>query len=310
MPGKPPASSSTRSVERALALLAAVCTGGTDTLVELARLVELPVSTTLRLLRTLERDEFVTRSEGGGYRPGPRMMQLGARALSHEHLVPLSRPVLDELVAATGESAYLSVPGPGLSALYLAMAQGTHSVRHAGWVGREFPLAGSAAGTVLMGRTPQRGWTSIASGIEPDVTAIAAPVTGPGGVVAALSVVGPTYRLDAAAIGRFGPLLSRLAGRLGQCLGTDPAGVSRPDLICPPEDHPGHPGNLPPDPTDREGGPSDQTGHRRPPNKSRTGGPPTRRHHPEPDAAPLPASDSADPAADPADPSTMHREQR
>ncbi|GAB6900407.1 IclR family transcriptional regulator [Kineosporia succinea] len=226
MPGKPPASpSSTRSVERALALLAAVCTGGprgADTLVELSRLVGLPVSTTLRLLRTLERDQFVTRSEGAGYRPGPRMMQLGARALSHEHLVPLSGPALNELVAATGESAYLSVPGPGTTALYLAMAPGTHSVRHAGWVGRAFPLAGSAAGSVLLGRTPERGWTSIASGIEPDVTAVAAPVTGPGGVVAALSIVGPTYRLDGSAIGRFGPLLTRLATQLGLQLGAGP----------------------------------------------------------------------------------------
>ncbi|GLY31129.1 transcriptional regulator [Kineosporia sp. NBRC 101731] len=222
MPGKPPASSSTRSVERALALLAAVCTGGPGPLVELARLVGLPVSTTLRLLRTLEQDQFVTRAESGGYRPGPRMMQLGAQALSHEHLVPLSRPALNELVAATGESAYLSVTGPGATALYLAMAQGTHSVRHAGWVGRAFPLAGSAAGSVLLGRTPQKGWTSIASGIEPDVTAVAAPVTGPGGVAAALSIVGPTYRLDESAIGRFGPLLTHLAAELGAQLGGDP----------------------------------------------------------------------------------------
>ncbi len=246
MPGKPPASSSTRSVERALALLAAVCTGGTDTLVELARLVGLPVSTTLRLLRTMERDQFVTRSAGGGYRPGPRMMQLGARALSHEHLIPLSRPALNELVAATGESAYLSVAGPGQTALYLAMAQGTHSVRHAGWVGRAFPLAGSAAGTVLLGHTPEKGWTSIASGIEPDVTAVAAPVTGPGGVVAALSIVGPTYRLDRTAVGRFGPLLTRLSAGLGQHLGGDPEpGHPEPGHSQPGHPEPGHPASHP-----------------------------------------------------------------
>ncbi|MCE0535935.1 IclR family transcriptional regulator [Kineosporia rhizophila] len=243
MPGKPPASSSTRSVERALALLAAVCTGGNegcDTLVELARLVDLPVSTTLRLLRTLEQDQFVARADSGGYRPGPRMMQLGARALSHEHLVPLSRPALDELVAATGESAYLSVPGPGQSALYLAMAQGTHSVRHAGWVGRSFPLDGSAAGTVLLGQTPEQGWTSIASGIEPDVTAVAAPISGPGGVVAALSIVGPTYRLDQDAVGTFGPLLTRLAHGLSEHIG-GPAQTSLPAEAGPGGTSPGKP---------------------------------------------------------------------
>jgi len=250
MPGKPPAGSSTRSVERALALLAAVCTTGCGTLVELARLVDLPVSTTLRLLRTLEQGQFVTRSDGSSYRPGPRMMQLGARALSHEHLIPLSRRALNELVAATGESAYLSVPGPGRSALYLAMAQGTHSVRHAGWVGRSFPLDGSAAGAVLLHPDTEPGWTSIASGIEPDVTAIAAAVVGPGGVIAALSIVGPTYRLDRAAIERFGPLLRSLGDDLGHRIGSadpDHPETSLPGMVFASDDSPA-PADHPPPP--------------------------------------------------------------
>ncbi len=92
-------------------------------------------------------------------------------------------------------------------------------MRHAGWVGRSFPLDGSAAGTVLLGQTPEQGWTSIASGIEPDVTAVAAPISGPGGVVAALSIVGPTYRLDQDAVGTFGPLLTRLAHGLSEHIG-------------------------------------------------------------------------------------------
>ena len=220
--GKPPAISSTRSVERALTLLATVCGGQASTLAECARLTELPASTALRLLRTLEQGEFVARDdEGGGYRPGPRMVQLGARALAHEQLIPLCLPALQNLVDATGESAYLSVRGPGASSLYIAMVEGTHSIRHASWIGRTVPIEGSAAGTVLLGRIPDRGFVTLRSGVEQDVTAIAAPIRRPGGVVGALSVVGPDYRMDHATAERYGQLLAAEARTVARSLGVE-----------------------------------------------------------------------------------------
>jgi IclR family acetate operon transcriptional repressor len=221
MPGKPPAISSTRSVERALTLLATVCSGQGSTLAECARLTDLPASTTFRLLRTLERGEFITRDETGCYRAGPRMVQLGAQALAHEQLVPLCRPALENLVAVTGESAYLSVRGPGSSSLYVAMVEGTHSIRHAGWVGRTVPLEGSAAGAALLDRVPETGYITLRSGVEHDVTAIAAPVRRPGGVAGALSIVGPDYRLGRAAAERYGQLLCAEACAVAESLGIE-----------------------------------------------------------------------------------------
>jgi DNA-binding IclR family transcriptional regulator len=222
MPGKPQAMpSSTRSVERALTLLATVCGGQASTLAECARLTDLPASTTFRLLRTLEQGEFISRDDTGSYRAGPRMVQLGAQALAHEQLIPLCLPALQGLVAATGESAYLSVRGPGATSLYIAMVEGTHSIRHASWVGRTIPLEGSAAGAVLLDRVPERGYVTLRSGVERDVTAIAAPLRRPGGVVGALSIVGPDYRLDEATAERYGHLLSTQAGAVARSLGSE-----------------------------------------------------------------------------------------
>ncbi|MCW4466311.1 IclR family transcriptional regulator [Glutamicibacter sp. MNS18] len=209
---------STRTVERALQLLGSVCDAGFLTLADAARGTDLSASTALRLLRTLESTGYVRKDEDGAYRPGLRIVQLGAQALSHESIISLATPALERIVDATGESAYVIVRahhGPGGDqGLYLAMREGTHSVRHASWVGRTVPLEGSAAGVVLTGEIPAPGYVVVDRGVEADVTAISAPVsvqthaadgtvTGTR-VIAALSVVAPSYRMNPEKIAAIG----------------------------------------------------------------------------------------------------------
>ena len=98
------AEASTRTVERALALLATICERGSANLADSARDCDLAPSTALRLLRTLESTGFVAKDDLGVYRPGGRMIQLGAAALSSESLTDLAKPMMEKLVAQTGES--------------------------------------------------------------------------------------------------------------------------------------------------------------------------------------------------------------
>ena len=205
---------STRTVERALSLLADVCEKGNTSLADAARAVDLSPSTALRLLRTLESSGFVRRDDTGSYRAGTRLMQLGARALGHESLIDLTHDEMLALAASTGESVYLSVAGHADSALYISIVEGSHSVRHTNWIGRTIPLEGSAAGVVLRGDTPDAGFVVIERGIERDVTAIAAPITASGRVVAVLSILVPSYRMDAASAHECGALLATTARRL------------------------------------------------------------------------------------------------
>lgn len=213
---EPSGSGSTRTVERALELLAQVCAERSISLSECARRADLPTSTALRLLRTLEQADFVSRSEQGHFAAGARLIQLGASALSRESLVPLSQPSLRRLVASSGESAYVSVRGPGSTALYAGMVEGTHSVRHSSWVGRTVPLSGTAVGLALAGKVPEVGYVGLRSAVEPDVTAIAAPIRRPDGVVGALSLVGPTYRIDDDQLVGYGELVAAEAHRISQ----------------------------------------------------------------------------------------------
>lgn len=205
---------STRTVERALSLLADVCEKGSTTLADAARAVDLAPSTALRLLRTLEASGFVRRDAEGSYRAGSRLMQLGAQALGNESLIDLCHDEMVALEAETAESVYLSVEGHADSALYIAIVEGSHSVRHANWVGRTIPLEGSAAGLVLRGATPEPGFVVIERGIERDVTAVAAPITAAGRVVAVLSILVPTYRMSDPAAQQCGELLAAAARRL------------------------------------------------------------------------------------------------
>jgi IclR family acetate operon transcriptional repressor len=198
---------STRTVERALALLASICDHGGANLVDSARDCDLAPSTALRLLRTLETTGFVTKEEFGTYRPGSRIIQLGAQALSNQSLIDLARPAMEKLVADTGESVYLSVEGHGATALYISIVEGTHSVRHTSWVGRTVPLDTSAAGHALRGEVPADGYVVIERGVEADVTAIACPVYSEARIVGALSLVVPSYRLTASKTVQYGRLL-------------------------------------------------------------------------------------------------------
>jgi IclR family acetate operon transcriptional repressor len=214
--------SSTRTVERALALLSEVCTREAVTLTECARETALPASTALRLLRTLETAGFVTRDEAGSFRAGPVMTSLGATALGRNELARLAAPALDRIGAQTKESAYLSVRGVNDTAIYIAVVEGTHAVRHTSWIGRTVPMEGLAVGRVFSGDVPDIGYVAGRDRMEPDVTAIVAPLRFPGGIAGALSVLGPTYRIDETTMHAYGRIVADEAAALSRLLGFPP----------------------------------------------------------------------------------------
>lgn len=201
------ADNTTRTAERALTLLSVVCERGAVTLGDAAKAADLSPSTALRLLRTLESTAFVRRDESSTYRPGTAIVRLGVLALSHESLVALCHEPMNRVVEQTGESAYLSVPAPGRQGLYIAIVEGTHSVRHANWVGRRFPVDSSASGRVLEGLTDESDYCVVSDGVEQDVTAIAVPIRVGDSVVGALSVVVPSYRVTPESIERMAQVL-------------------------------------------------------------------------------------------------------
>lgn len=199
----PPSLHVSRSAERALGLLDTVVQAGSITLGDAATANALPPSTALRHLRALVSSGWLSRDDLGRFSVGPTLVRvaLGAfRSGPYARIATAAQPHLERLVEATEESAYLAVRD-GSQAVYIATVESTRAIRHVGWVGRSAPIRGTAVGAALTSEPLAPGESPLVQrntgAIEPDVTAITAPVYGRTRVLAALSILGPADRLTA-----------------------------------------------------------------------------------------------------------------
>jgi IclR family acetate operon transcriptional repressor len=241
------------SVARAIALLDAVAeSDGGARVGELARRIGVNPSTVSRLLSTLEAGGLVERTPEGPYRLGLKLVALSDRVLGQLDVRDRARPWLIWLVEETGETATLSVPGggeaitvdfvPSPSSVVSLARLGRPSVAHATAAGKvmlafwfdQLALDSEAELTAFTERTitdPQAlaeelervrsdGVAEAVGEREPDLNALAAPVLGRGGELAAiLGLQGPAARLPAATRRALREPLLRAARELGQALG-------------------------------------------------------------------------------------------
>ncbi|MFM8267834.1 MAG: IclR family transcriptional regulator [Ilumatobacteraceae bacterium] len=186
-----------RATERGLALVRVVAAHPDGiSLADAARAVDLTASTALRQLRSLEAAGFAERRADGRYVPGDELLRL-ARTLAASATLPrLAAGVLADLAASTGESAYLAEATDADTVVYTAMTPGRHAVRHVGYLGHRVTRHGTAVGDALAGVIDADGVAVRFDGAEAGVSAVSAPVVDTAGrIIAAVSVVGPTYRL-------------------------------------------------------------------------------------------------------------------
>ena len=221
----------TQAIDRAAQLLVRVVEAArAPSIGELAEREGLPKSTTSRLVAALERQGLVQRlGDRGRLRPGPVLLRYASRDGAGT-LVELAGPSLRRLAEASGETINLAVPGPD-GVEHLAQEDTEHLVGVTDWVGRRVPFelaangkcflayAGGSAGAELQ-QIRARGYATSVDELEVGLSALAAPVFGPGGdALAALSISGPTNRLTSERIAQLAPLLMEEATRLAERLG-------------------------------------------------------------------------------------------
>jgi DNA-binding IclR family transcriptional regulator len=147
------ASGTVQSVDRAFAVLRQVATepGGIS---DIARGVDLPVSTVARLLATLESlGAVVRRDDAGTYGIGAGIKALADASDTTAGLVLRARPVLTELAARTGETAGISVLD-GNEVVYLDHVETANEVIVRDWTGARLPLHVVSSGLVLLAAQP------------------------------------------------------------------------------------------------------------------------------------------------------------
>lgn len=185
---------------------------------------QLPKSTAARLLRALERNGLAQRRQGGGFRPGPVLVEYARRDTSVGDLATLARPFLERLGETTGETTNIAIPTP-TGVARLAQVDSNHPLGAGNWIGDRIPPHASSLGKVFMAfgasqppfgrlarfgprtitnisdlltelqRVRKTGFATTWDELERGLCSTAAPVRGTRGtVLAAISVSAPTVR--------------------------------------------------------------------------------------------------------------------
>ena len=186
--------------------------------------VDLPVSTVYRFIRELSRFGLVVEIGEGLYALGPRLVHLGGPATLYAQLRHVLHPVLHELSTETGETALATVRS-GLMALTLIQVTSENPIHLSFQEGSVRPLYAGASATALFAYQPEllvrqvireglppslsepqvrqrlelireRGYSLSTGEVDRDATAIGVPVRIDGSAVCAISIAGPTSRLQ------------------------------------------------------------------------------------------------------------------
>lgn len=132
--------------------------------VEAAELLGRPKSTLSRRLRAMEEAGFLERDAvTGRFRLSLVLAALGEVARESTSLQRLTRPILEALVAETGETSNLVVLD-GDTAVNVEVVRSSRPVQHVGVLGRRLPLHATAAGKVLMAWLPREERTRLLAG--------------------------------------------------------------------------------------------------------------------------------------------------
>lgn len=217
------------AVERALSLLEAFDEAEpTLSLAQIAERTGYYKSTILRLAGSLQRFGYLERMENGNFRLGPSLWRLGSLARRSYDLGEFVRPVLRDLVEATGETAAFYVKA-GEQRLCLYRLNSPRAARHHLDEGVLLPIDRGASGRILLAYSgaegPEHdairdcGYYYSRGERDPDIGALSVPVLDSGGKLrGALSVSALITRLGDDRIPSTVALLMRASQELGNRL--------------------------------------------------------------------------------------------
>jgi DNA-binding IclR family transcriptional regulator len=123
---------------------------------QLARAIDMPVSSCFGIVRTLEARGYLYEVKArGGFYPTKLLFEHARAIASHDPLVERFVPLLEKLRDLAGETVIMS-KRLDTQAIYLEILESQHSIRYSPQIGELKPLHASASGKALLGgMTPQ-----------------------------------------------------------------------------------------------------------------------------------------------------------
>jgi IclR family acetate operon transcriptional repressor len=220
---------------------------------DIARSLQIPVTTTLRIMATLQLEGYVRKVEGR-FELGPVLIHLGNASLAGTEIRTAALPVLQQLTHDTVETSHLAIPCDD-RALIVAVQDSPHPLRAASRPGYLAELHCSSTGKIflafvhghrlpevlgrnaLLRRTPhtlttaaevkreveltrRRGYSLDNEEYHPGVRCLAAPVySSDGSVVAAIGITAATVRFPKERVPEIASMVMNAANELGRSLG-------------------------------------------------------------------------------------------
>lgn len=238
------ADASVKVIERALKMLNCFTKEKLSlSLVEIAREIDLPPSTTSRILATLEKYSYLYRDEETQrYYLGPSIARLGTLCYSHMDFRRIAVPYMVQLREIYNESVGLYVPNSG-HRVCIERIESTHPLKRILNIGDRLPLTRGASGRLLLAYQPQAaidellladpyttherlaeirtlGYSTSRSEREEGVVSVAAPIfDSHHKVVAALNISGPAARIDIEQMNEMALKAKEFALRISQEMG-------------------------------------------------------------------------------------------
>jgi len=257
-PSKPggTATAQVQSLTRGLSILEALARAeGGLTLTDVSQRVDLPPSTTHRLLATLDRMGYVYQAgELGRWYVGLGAFVVGSTFLASRDFVTQSHPYMRRLMEQAGETANLAILD-GTEAVFIDQVQCRETMRTIVRLGSRVPLHASGVGKALFAALPdeqieailkvkglpritehtitstetmwsalrvirQRGWSFDDEEHLPGTRCVAAPIFDEHAEpLGAISLAGPSTRLPDERIRQLGPVVAHAAEELTRKLG-------------------------------------------------------------------------------------------
>lgn len=229
--------------------------GGEASVTEVAQFLDVHKSTASRLLATLNSRGYVMRNkQTKQYSLGMRLVELSRAKLDQLDLREFARPYLEELVAATGETAHLAILDHS-QVIYIDKVDTPQTLMMRSKIGYRIAAHCTALGKAIMAELPdetvdsilgsmdlvrftantvadpehlklhlasvrERGYAVDDEEHEEGIRCVAAAVKDYAGrVVAAISVSGPTMRVSRKRVDEIGRIVRDAASRLSASLG-------------------------------------------------------------------------------------------
>lgn len=188
----------------------------------------------MRLTSSLERFGHIQRTADGRYQLGPSLWRLGSRYRRNISLEDIIRPILEDMVERTQETAAFYVRA-GEKRISLYRRNSPRRARHHVEIGDQLPLRAGAAGHLILAFTGEpgalydeiraRGYMVSHGERDPEVSGIAAPVfRGDGEFVGTLITSGLRTRVEAD-VARLLPITIEAAQLASRALGHIPKDI-------------------------------------------------------------------------------------